>query len=83
MLDIGFKPQIRKIVEQMDMGVRQTMLFSCYLSKRDPGLVYLFVNHFFMFHLLPFEVRFVLPTHNERYVRSVANAIVKNEKVDT
>lgn len=31
MLDMGFEPQIRKIVEQMDMpprGVRQTMLFS-------------------------------------------------------
>lgn len=31
MMDMGFEPQIRKIVEQMDMpprGVRQTMLFS-------------------------------------------------------
>jgi ATP-dependent RNA helicase DDX3X len=31
MLDMGFEPQIRRIVEQMDMppaGVRQTMLFS-------------------------------------------------------
>lgn len=31
MLDMGFEPQIRKIVEQMDMpavGQRQTMLFS-------------------------------------------------------
>lgn len=31
MLDMGFEPQIRKIVEQMDMppcGARQTMLFS-------------------------------------------------------
>lgn len=31
MLDMGFEPQIRKIVEQMDMpprGERQTMLFS-------------------------------------------------------
>jgi ATP-dependent RNA helicase DDX3X len=31
MLDMGFEPQIRKIVEQTDMpprGVRQTMLFS-------------------------------------------------------
>ena len=31
MLDMGFEPQIRKIVEQMDMppaGTRQTMLFS-------------------------------------------------------
>ena len=31
MLDMGFEPQIRRIVQQMDMpapGVRQTMLFS-------------------------------------------------------
>lgn len=31
MLDMGFEPQIRKIVEKMDMpppGIRQTMLFS-------------------------------------------------------
>lgn len=31
MLDMGFEPQIRKIVQQMDMpplGQRQTMLFS-------------------------------------------------------
>lgn len=31
MLDMGFEPQIRRIVEQMDMpepGARQTMLFS-------------------------------------------------------
>lgn len=31
MLDMGFEPQIRKIVQQMDMpppGLRQTMLFS-------------------------------------------------------
>lgn len=31
MLDMGFEPQIRKIVQQMDMpppGSRQTMLFS-------------------------------------------------------
>ena len=35
-LDMGFEPQIRKIVEQMDMppqGVRQTMLFSATFPK--------------------------------------------------
>ncbi|KAF9592128.1 hypothetical protein IFM89_012557 [Coptis chinensis] len=38
MLDMGFEPQIRKIVEQMDMpprGVRQTLLFSATFPKRD------------------------------------------------
>jgi ATP-dependent RNA helicase DDX3X len=36
MLDMGFEPQIRKIVEQMDMpprGQRQTMLFSATFPK--------------------------------------------------
>ena len=36
MLDMGFEPQIRKIVEQMDMpppGSRQTMLFSATFPK--------------------------------------------------
>lgn len=36
MLDMGFEPQIRKIVEQMDMppsGERQTMLFSATFPK--------------------------------------------------
>ena len=36
MLDMGFEPQIRKIVEQMDMpprGMRQTMQFSATFPK--------------------------------------------------
>ena len=36
MLDMGFEPQIRKIVEQMDMppaAARQTMLFSATFPK--------------------------------------------------
>lgn len=36
MLDMGFEPQIRKIVEQMDMpppGMRQTLLFSATFPK--------------------------------------------------
>lgn len=45
MLDMGFEPQIRKIVEQMDMpppGVRQTMLFSATFPREiqvDPVFV--------------------------------------------
>ncbi|KAK7359257.1 hypothetical protein VNO77_01210 [Canavalia gladiata] len=37
MLDMGFEPQVRKIVEQMDMpppGVRQTVI-QCSISIRD------------------------------------------------
>lgn len=36
MLDMGFEPQIRKIIEQMDMpsvGERQTLLFSATFPK--------------------------------------------------
>src|SRR6266540_1957893 len=36
MLDMGFEPQVRRIVQQMDMpppGVRQTMLFSATFPK--------------------------------------------------
>jgi len=36
MLDMGFEPQIRKIVEQIDMppaGARQTMLFNATFPK--------------------------------------------------
>lgn len=43
MLDMGFEPQIRRIVEQMDMpprGVRQTMLFSATFPKEiQVGLI--------------------------------------------
>jgi superfamily II DNA/RNA helicase len=47
MLDMGFEPQIRKIVEQMDMppaGVRQTMLSSAKLpfTERVTGLILFF-----------------------------------------
>ena len=47
MLDMGFEPQIRKIVEQMDMpprGLRQTMLFSATFPKEiQVGLYFVLV----------------------------------------
>lgn len=51
MLDMGFEPQIRKIVEQMDMpprGVRQTVLFSATFPKEiqvgfSRGLILVYV----------------------------------------
>lgn len=49
MLDMGFEPQIRKIVEQMDMpppGVRQTMLFSATFPKEIQVYLYLFTRPF-------------------------------------
>lgn len=48
MLDMGFEPQIRKIVEQMDMpppGVRQTMLFSA-TFPREIQVLCLYVYKF-------------------------------------
>ncbi|KAI4368587.1 hypothetical protein MLD38_017131 [Melastoma candidum] len=49
MLDMGFEPQIRKIVEQMDMpppGERQTMLFSATFPKEIQRLASDFLYHY-------------------------------------
>ncbi|KAB1200971.1 DEAD-box ATP-dependent RNA helicase 37 [Morella rubra] len=49
MLDMGFEPQIRKIVEQMDMpppGERQTMLFSATFPKEIQRLAADFLAHY-------------------------------------
>ncbi|XWS28225.1 hypothetical protein CRYUN_Cryun25bG0047900 [Craigia yunnanensis] len=52
MLDMGFEPQIRKIVEQMDMpppNVRQTMLFSATFPKEIQRLASDFLaNYIFL-----------------------------------
>ncbi|XP_075635391.1 DEAD-box ATP-dependent RNA helicase 37-like [Castanea sativa] len=52
MLDMGFEPQIRKIVEQMDMpppGERQTMLFSATFPKEIQRLASDFLaNYIFL-----------------------------------
>ncbi|XP_057983076.1 DEAD-box ATP-dependent RNA helicase 37-like [Malania oleifera] len=49
MLDMGFEPQIRKIVEQMDMpprGLRQTMLFSATFPKEIQRLASDFLSDY-------------------------------------
>ncbi|KAJ4849582.1 DEAD-box ATP-dependent RNA helicase 52 [Turnera subulata] len=49
MLDMGFEPQIRKIVEQMDMppcGMRQTMLFSATFPKEIQRLASDFLSNY-------------------------------------
>ncbi|XP_016470923.2 DEAD-box ATP-dependent RNA helicase 11 [Nicotiana tabacum] len=49
MLDMGFEPQIRKIVQQMDMpppGVRQTMLFSATFPKEIQRLASDFLSSY-------------------------------------
>ncbi|KAL5708502.1 RNA helicase [Ranunculus cassubicifolius] len=52
MLDMGFEPQIRKIVEQMNMpprGIRQTMLFSATFPKEIQRLASDFLaNYIFL-----------------------------------
>ncbi|PKA52546.1 DEAD-box ATP-dependent RNA helicase 37 [Apostasia shenzhenica] len=52
MLDMGFEPQIRRIVEQMDMpprGLRQTMLFSATFPKEIQRLASDFLaNYIFL-----------------------------------
>ncbi|RWR88636.1 DEAD-box ATP-dependent RNA helicase 37-like protein isoform X1 [Cinnamomum micranthum f. kanehirae] len=49
MLDMGFEPQIRKIVEQMDMpqpGIRQTMLFSATFPNEIQRLASDFLSNY-------------------------------------
>ncbi|CAN0879243.1 DEAD-box ATP-dependent RNA helicase 37 [Linum grandiflorum] len=49
MLDMGFEPQIRKIVEQVDMppsGMRQTMLFSATFPKEIQRLASDFLSNY-------------------------------------
>ncbi|GMN55953.1 hypothetical protein TIFTF001_025074 [Ficus carica] len=49
MLDMGFEPQIRKIVEQMDMpppGVRQTLLFSATFPKEIQRMASDFLSNY-------------------------------------
>lgn len=59
MLDMGFEPQIRKIVEQMDMpppGMRQTLLFSATFPKEIQVSCYLYSDcqlYYFLHKDLP------------------------------
>ena len=49
MLDMGFEPQSRKIVEQMDMpppGMRQTMLFSATFPKEIQVCPYFSIKNY-------------------------------------
>jgi ATP-dependent RNA helicase DDX3X len=49
MLDMGFEPQIRRIVEQTDMppaGVRQTMLFSATFPREIQRLASDFLSNY-------------------------------------
>ena len=65
MLDMGFEPQIRKIVEQMDMpppGVRQTMLFSATFPKEIQVCLCCLLGFFFSLYMI------VLSMHHKNSV---------------
>ena len=59
MLDMGFEPQIRKIVEQMDMprpGQRQTMLFSATFPREIQVILIYYLRLLFTSIDLNFQV---------------------------
>ena len=63
MLDMGFEPQIRRIVEQMDMpraGERQTMLFSATFPREIQVIQHACVIKVIKFLLVFLEIIFFL-----------------------
>lgn len=56
MLDMGFEPQVRKIVQQMEMppaGVRQTMLFSATFPIEIQVSLYIPLIRYFLESIFP------------------------------
>ncbi|TVU44502.1 hypothetical protein EJB05_03946 [Eragrostis curvula] len=86
MLDMGFEPQIRKIVEQMDMpprGVRQTMLFSATFPKEIQRLASDFLADYIFLavgrvgsstDLIAQRVEFVLEADKRSYLMDLLHA---------
>ncbi|THU65407.1 hypothetical protein C4D60_Mb05t03300 [Musa balbisiana] len=86
MLDMGFEPQIRRIVEQMDMpprGERQTMLFSATFPKEIQRLASDFLfNYIFLAvgrvgsstELIVQRVEFVLEPDKRSYLMDLLHA---------
>uniref|UniRef100_A0ACD5XDG2 Uncharacterized protein n=1 Tax=Avena sativa TaxID=4498 RepID=A0ACD5XDG2_AVESA len=86
MLDMGFEPQIRKIVEQMDMpprGVRQTMLFSATFPKEIQRLASDFLADYIFLavgrvgsstDLIAQRVEFVLEADKRSYLMDLIHA---------
>lgn len=86
MLDMGFEPQIRKIVEQMDMpprGIRQTMLFSATFPREIQRLASDFLcNYIFLAvgrvgsstDLIAQRVEFVLESDKRSHLMDLLHA---------
>ncbi|XP_074560344.1 DEAD-box ATP-dependent RNA helicase 52B-like [Curcuma longa] len=91
MLDMGFEPQIRRIVEQMDMpppGQRQTMLFSATFPKEIQRLASDFLyNYIFLAvgrvgsstDLIVQRVEFVPDSEKRSYLMDLVHAEKTNE----
>ncbi|CAN8318050.1 unnamed protein product [Cochlearia groenlandica] len=90
MLDMGFEPQIRKIVEQMDMpprGVRQTLLFSATFPREIQRLAADFLaNYIFLVvgrvgsstDLIIQRVEFVLDSDKRSHLMDLLHAQREN-----
>ncbi|KAH0448131.1 hypothetical protein IEQ34_021931 [Dendrobium chrysotoxum] len=90
MLDMGFEPQIRKIVEQMDMpppGTRQTMLFSATFPHGIQRLASDFLKNYIFLtvgrvgsstELIKQRVEFVLDMNKRNYLK----VLLQSDKVN-
>ncbi|CAA7060702.1 unnamed protein product [Microthlaspi erraticum] len=86
MLDMGFEPQIRKIVEQMDMpprGVRQTMLFSATFPREIQRLAADFLSNYIFLavgrvgsstDLITQRIEYVLDTDKRSHLMDLLHA---------
>ncbi|CAL0299482.1 unnamed protein product [Lupinus luteus] len=91
MLDMGFEPQIRKIVEQMDMpppGMRQTLLFSATFPKEIQGLASDFLSNYVFLavgrvgsstDLISQRVEYVLESDKRSHLMDLLHAQRENE----
>lgn len=90
MLDMGFEPQIRKIVEQMDMpppGIRQTLLFSATFPKEIQRLASDFLSNYIFLSvgrvgsstdLIVQRVEFVLESDKRSHLMDLLHAQREN-----
>ncbi|CAA7054200.1 unnamed protein product [Microthlaspi erraticum] len=90
MLDMGFEPQIRKIVQQMDMpppGVRQTMLFSATFPREIQRLASDFLSNYIFLavgrvgsstDLIAQRVEFVLDADKRSHLMDLLHAQREN-----
>ncbi|KAH6829839.1 P-loop containing nucleoside triphosphate hydrolases superfamily protein [Perilla frutescens var. hirtella] len=90
MLDMGFEPQIRRIVQQMDMppaGVRQTMLFSATFPKEIQCLAADFLSNYVFLavgrvgsstDLIVQRVEYVLETDKRSHLMDLLHAQIAN-----